>query len=230
MPTAKLSGLEKKLIERLLQLKPKLTTLLEIGCGDGKKLIYLQRQYNIKVSGIDIYEPYIRNLKKLGISAYLGDARKLPYADRHFSWVLVANMLHHVPDPDTILSEAFRVTKNGMIVVEPWFDTSIVSQQLSAELNAWCKKLHQSLGYFHREGLNAGEIMKAINFEISDIEIYYEFLLEELNFKSLINKQKKHIKKLSQNHYLLWELKQINYKIKDYFISNAGQVVVIIKK
>ncbi|STX55547.1 type 11 methyltransferase [Legionella beliardensis] len=230
MAYSKLSILEKKLIEKIVNLKPKTRTLLEVGCGDGRKLIYLQANYPIKVSGIDLYEPYVEKLRQQNIDASLGDARHLPYANDKFNWVLIANSLHHIPDPENALSEAIRVAKNGVIVVDPWYDKTIYSQQLSAELAAWCKKLHQSLGYFHREGLSAGEIINAITREISSIEIYYELFIKELNLKDFFKVQQQYIAQLQENHYLLWELNQIKSRIHDSFISEPGQVIVIIRK
>ncbi|WP_419419939.1 class I SAM-dependent methyltransferase [Legionella sp. D16C41] len=230
MPYPKLSQLEKKLIERIIALKPKAHTLLEVGCGDGRKLIYLKNKHNMKVFGIDIYNPYIEKLRQLAIDVEVGDARHLPYPDNKFSWVLIANSLHHIPNPEDALSEALRVAQYGVIVVDPWYDKTIYSQQLSAELSAWCKKLHQSLGYFHREGLSAGEIINAITQDISDIEIYYELFLKELDLNAFFKVQQQYIDQLHDNHYLLWELKQIKHKNQDSFISEPGQVIVIIRK
>ncbi|STX50197.1 Rebeccamycin O-methyltransferase [Legionella busanensis] len=230
MSFPKLSTLEKKLVERIINLKPKAHSLLEVGCGDGKKLIYLKNKYFMKVYGIDLYEPYVEKLRQANISVEIGDARLLTYANDNFSWVLVANSLHHIPNPEDALAEALRVAKYGVIVVDPWYDKTIYSQQLSASLAAWCKKLHQSLGYFHREGLSAGEIINAITHEISGIEVYYELFINELNIEEFFKIQQQYITQLQENHYLLWELKQIKHRINNNFISEPGQVVVIIRK
>jgi len=228
MSNVELSPLEKKLVDRLIALKPK--NLLELGCGDGRKLIYLNQNSDIHVMGIDIYEPFIKDLQKAGIDAQIGDARKLPYPEKSVDWVLIANSLHHVANPNKMISAAMKVAKIGVIVVDPWYDKTIYSQELTAELSAWFKKLHQSLGFFHREGLSAGEIVAAIEDDISELEVYYELILEELEINEFLEPQQQYIKELKANHYLLWELNQIKNKLNGKFLSKPGQVVVIIKK
>jgi ubiquinone/menaquinone biosynthesis C-methylase UbiE len=230
MSSLKLSTLERALIDRIRLLRPKVKSLLEVGCGEGNKLVYLKKNTDIKVSGIDIYPPFVATLNQSGITTILGNAVHLPYKDSAFDWLLIANSIHHIPNPEAALSEAIRVAAAGVIIVEPWFDNSLYSQQLTAELAAYYIKLQQSLGYFHRSGLNAGEIINLINCEISNIKIFYELFPEELDLEESLKVQDKHIEKLPENHYLLWELKQIKQKLRDKFLSKPGQLVLIIRK
>lgn len=225
-----LTALEKKLLDHFTLSAGKLNKLLEIGCGDGRNLLYLKNHYSVDVFGIDVHEPYISQLKKQDVSVAMGDARELSFSENFFDWVLMANSLHHMPNPHIAMREAFRVAKNGVVVIDPWFDTSLVSQQLGAEISTWFTKLHQSLGYFHRTGLSAGEIIALVNVPILSIEVSYELVLERRDIAAALQEQKEYIDRLSDHHYLLWELEQIKEKLQNKFVSQPGAVMVIIKK
>lgn len=41
------------------------------------------------------------------------DAKKMPYADGMFDWVVSNSIIHHIPEPREVLAEAWRVTKPG---------------------------------------------------------------------------------------------------------------------
>ena len=41
------------------------------------------------------------------------DAKAMPYADGMFEWVISNSIVHHIPDPLTVLREAWRVTRPG---------------------------------------------------------------------------------------------------------------------
>ena len=56
----------------------------------------------------------------------LSDAARLPFADGSFDYVLSAEILEHLPDPDSAMSEICRVCAQGARVVitvpyEPFF-------------------------------------------------------------------------------------------------------------
>ena len=55
------------------------------------------------------------------LSFEIADAMNLPYADDSFDAVLIANVLHIVPDPEKVLSEIDRVLRPGGLLIAPNF-------------------------------------------------------------------------------------------------------------
>src|SRR5262245_10964737 len=69
--------------------------------------------------GMDLTERSVRHVRtrfeQLGLPSKLliGDGQRLPYADATFDSVYSWGVIHHAPDPESILSEAYRVLKPG---------------------------------------------------------------------------------------------------------------------
>lgn len=124
--------------------------VLDIGCGDGSLIQELVQRH--AVSGIDINPSAVRNAHDIGINAIVGDASKgLPFADHSFDVVLALEILEHIVDVTTVLSEIRRVlTHTGYFIISlpNHFDLRtrleilcgkgiIRWSQRSYEMNAW---------------------------------------------------------------------------------------------
>ncbi|MFD2640345.1 demethylmenaquinone methyltransferase [Piscibacillus salipiscarius] len=102
------------------------STCLDVCCGTGDWTIALSEAVgqNGYVYGLDFSE----NMLSVGqdkvdeqgirnITLQHGDAMNLPYDDNHFDYVTIGFGLRNTPDYNQVLSEMFRVTKPGGIVV-----------------------------------------------------------------------------------------------------------------
>lgn len=93
--------------------------VLEIGCGNGKRLLGLQQQ-GYKVIGIDPSKSAIDEAKANGIEAYVGTADTLSFSDEQFD-ILVFGFCLYLCDRDDlfkIAAEANRVLKkNGSLYI-----------------------------------------------------------------------------------------------------------------
>ncbi len=87
-------------------------TVLEVGCGQGRNLIYLAN-LGLKVVGVDINEDCVRKVASATITALQADASNLPFQDNSFDHILCTEVLEHLADPDTCLSECYRVLKGN---------------------------------------------------------------------------------------------------------------------
>ena len=51
------------------------------------------------------------------------DGKTYPFMDKSFEMSLLITVLHHTPDPEAVLLEAKRVTKDFVVVIEDVYDT-----------------------------------------------------------------------------------------------------------
>ncbi len=97
--------------------------VLEIGCGLGTDLIQFARN-GADTTGIDLTPQSIELLKKrflleqLHVNAQVADAENLPFENESFDLVYSFGVLHHTPNTQKAIDEAYRVLKpNGKIIV-----------------------------------------------------------------------------------------------------------------
>lgn len=132
-----------------IQLRPG-DRLLDLGCGEGRHAITAYTLEDITSVGVDLskkdlattkarfseFEDPDNNNKKLFIS--VANGCNLPFADDSFDRVICSEVLEHIPEFKTVLSEINRVLKPGGIfaVSVPRFGPEWVCWQLSDEYHA----------------------------------------------------------------------------------------------
>ena len=95
--------------------------LLEIGCGEGGNLFNLRRLPAVRF-GVDFSSAKAKFARRASQAlTAVADAAHLPFGDGVFDFVLIRDVLHHVPDPTGVVAEAHRVLAPGgrMVVIEP---------------------------------------------------------------------------------------------------------------
>lgn len=91
--------------------------VLEIGCGTGPVARVLARQSGVaEVVGVDPSPVFIAEARELAtaedaVSFETGDGRALRFPDGDFDVVVCHTVLCHVPQPEHVLAEAFRVLR-----------------------------------------------------------------------------------------------------------------------
>ena len=96
--------------------------ILDLGCGDGF-LLKILRDRNIFGEGIDVSETAIKKTIAEGIKGTVFDFSDgdLPYKDDSFEIVLMTDVFEHLYYPEIVVKEAYRITKNKVIIVTPNF-------------------------------------------------------------------------------------------------------------
>ena len=112
------------------RLLPDLSDLnvLEIGCARGAfSRLVVQKSPSVKLTAIDISEVAITDAAKTPgtIDFRVGDAEKLEFADNSFDFVFSCETLEHIPHPENMLKEIYRVLKPGgkfILTTENYFN------------------------------------------------------------------------------------------------------------
>lgn len=107
------------------------STLLDLGCFTGGRLVYWVERYSLRHGyGLDISEIYaragqdfsrLRGLDNVFFNAGCGET--LPYRDNKFDFIVSTDVMEHVSDVSRVLSECYRVLKPGgkLLVVFPQY-------------------------------------------------------------------------------------------------------------
>ncbi|MCP4680742.1 MAG: methyltransferase domain-containing protein [Desulfobacterales bacterium] len=100
------------LCEKLARIIPRNVIILDVGCGDGYlDALLMQRRTDISIKGIDVL---LRDKVHIPVEVYKTD--KLPYKDSSFDVVMFIDVLHHSKDPEYLLREAVRISRDAIII------------------------------------------------------------------------------------------------------------------
>lgn len=87
-------------------------TVLDLGCGTA----WLAESFQHYV-GVDASPDVVDDARSEGVDVHLGDlSGTLPFPEGEFDGVIAKDVLEHLPDPKTLVQEAFRVLRPGGLV------------------------------------------------------------------------------------------------------------------
>ena len=91
--------------------------VLDLGCGRGVLLEYLQQKKSIYGVGVDIDFDKILSCVKRNVPAYQGDVRTIlsKFPDNAFDRVIFSRTVEQLDDPAAILCEGLRVGKRATV-------------------------------------------------------------------------------------------------------------------
>lgn len=91
---------------------PREVSVLDVGCGDGQLASALGNlRPDLRITGIDVLE---RDDCAIPMKAFDGEI--IPFEDRTFDVVMMADVLHHTGDPTQLLRESMRVSRHWIIL------------------------------------------------------------------------------------------------------------------
>jgi len=89
---------------------------LDVGCGNGIFTVRLAKA-GANVTGLD-FSRFLLSMNT-HLPVICGDANRLPFADESFEATFEANVLHHVPDRESVIREMARTSRRYVILLEP---------------------------------------------------------------------------------------------------------------
>jgi SAM-dependent methyltransferase len=102
----------RRLAEILSSLIPSASSVLDVGCGDGRLAKFLlEKRPDLQIEGVDVQ---VR--KNTWLPVKLFDGINLPYPESSFDVVMLIDVLHHTRDPLPLLQEALRVSRRFLAV------------------------------------------------------------------------------------------------------------------
>jgi SAM-dependent methyltransferase len=92
--------------------------VLDIGCG-GCTELNSYKQAGWECFGIDP-DPDVKNIgKKYGLNICIGELKEAKYHENFFDLIIMKHSLEHIPNPNEILEEVYRVLKSdGVLYIE----------------------------------------------------------------------------------------------------------------
>lgn len=87
--------------------------ILDVGCGSGYKLSYVQRRAAWDTYGVDFHAQAVENARALGATVHLTTGDCLPFEDNFFDAVMSWHSLEHHYSPKATLLEVMRVLRPG---------------------------------------------------------------------------------------------------------------------
>jgi len=105
----------------------KRSVLLEIGCGEGKRLEYLAKKFNLTCHGIEPSPKAVAMAARHQLSVVRGTADSLPWACQAFDFLIFGFCLYLCDREDLfrIAHEADRVLKkSGWIIIHDFFSST----------------------------------------------------------------------------------------------------------
>lgn len=117
-------------------------SILDIGAGTGRTIEFIKEYHpDIKIIGI---EP-VQELREQGYAKGIlreilidGDGNSLPFENGSFDLVCEFAVLHHVANPEKVVSEMLRVSKKGIFISDSnnFGQGNLLSRSIKQSLNA----------------------------------------------------------------------------------------------
>ncbi len=106
-------------IAQLIQPKEK---VLDLGCGDGTLLGYLQDTRQVTGRGIELSEAGVLECVRRGISVRQGDLHEGlgDYPDQSFQTVILSHTIPYLNDPAFVIREMLRVGQRAVVSFPNW--------------------------------------------------------------------------------------------------------------
>ena len=95
------------------------SSILDIGCADGLIALYMMKQKDLKVVGIDVAEDMVQMARKKGVEAYTMDLNVPFNINEKYDYIIMSEVIEHLIFPHKVLKEMLKVARKGVIISFP---------------------------------------------------------------------------------------------------------------
>lgn len=98
---------------------PEESSLIDVGCGDGELLAWLQREKQAKGRGIELGQQGVNKCIGRGLSVIQGDADTdlEHYPDQAYDYAILSQTLQTLRDPRAVLEHLVRIARHAIVSV-----------------------------------------------------------------------------------------------------------------
>jgi methionine biosynthesis protein MetW len=95
------------------------TRVLDVGCGDGTLMEFLQKNKEIDIRGIEISKVNSQKCVSKGLTVIEGDAERdlYQFPDNSFDFAILSQTLQAFLNPEIVIQELLRVGKKAIVTV-----------------------------------------------------------------------------------------------------------------
>ena len=170
--------------------------VLDIGCGSGELLYFLEQTKKIQGQGIEISHLGVKESVSKGLSVIQGDADEdlINFPDNTFDIVILSDTLQATHKPKEVLEQMLRIGKKCIICIpnfgywkyrlqilfygimpvtktlsEPWYSTPNIHLCTIKDFINLCKSLNISINEAYRNTKNNIKIIKTPNSYLNNL-------------------------------------------------------------
>ena len=107
-----------KVINKIIrkdEFENRIRSVIDIGCGNGYFTYYFEKEYD--TIALDFSWSMLQDNN--AVKKICASAEGLPIRDNSLDIAFCSNLLHHISDPNPVISEMKRVTRKYVIISEP---------------------------------------------------------------------------------------------------------------
>ncbi len=182
-----------EIISALERFAPKpVRDIIDLGTADGRMLHSIKEKFpESRCIGVEFNQELVNFGKSHfpEIEIVQGDIQVLDFSDKSFDSVLLTAVIEHVPDPEKVVSEAYRILKPGGILVltspDPFWEylATKVGHLKDGQHNR-VMTLSQLSNLIKQNGFT---VLKTKKFMLSPVGIPFEFEIEKWIRKLKLN-------------------------------------------
>lgn len=218
-----------ELHQRIAALGPR--SVLDVGCGRGDLLASPLLSGCPTRTGLEVATADVAALRAAGFDAWHGEAEALPFADGTFDVVVFDYVAHHLFDLPRALREAARVARRAVLILDPWYDTAVPSQQVAQAFDLWSKVIDRTEGMVHHPCLPAAAL--AAPFEaLGGFSLDYRtrLILEPLPYEQLVEESRRHLARLADTAERQAALAPILRQAARHGVSEDGSILFVAER